>query len=182
MDYCDEKLISEIKAGNLFCFDLLYEKYSRKIYSFAFSILKSREEAENVTQDVFLVFWENRLKIEKCSSIKYYLFTIAYHSSISIIRRKTRESQFLDYLLYVSESEQSANDIEYEDLAVKFEEILSTLPPRQKEIFCLHKREGLKYKEISEKLNLSVNTIENHMSAALKTIRTKLAVILNLLF
>lgn len=182
MDYCDEKLMCEIKAGNLFCFDLLYEKYSRKIYSFAYSILKSREEAENVTQDVFLVFWENRLKIEKCSSVKYYLFTIAYHSSVSIIRRKTRELQFVDYLLSVSECEQSPDDIEYEDLVNKFEEILSALPPRQKEIFCLHKREGLKYREISEKLNLSVNTIENHMSAALKTIRTKLAVILNLLF
>lgn len=180
--YSDDQLVNEIKTGNVFCFDILYKKYSRKIYSFAFSILKSGDEAENVTQDVFLILWENRHRIEKCSAVKCYLYTIAYNSAMAIIRRKTREQQFVDYLLTLPESDRPDETIEYDDLLGRIEKIVTDLPSRQKEVFVLHRKEGMKYREISEKLNISVNTIENHMSAALKTIRKKLAGILYIFF
>jgi len=63
---------------------------------------------------------------------------------------------------------------EYTELTNKLDEIVQALPQSQKEAYMLHKVEGLKYSEISECLNISVNTIENHMSRALKTIREKL--------
>lgn len=166
----------EIKSDNMFAFDLLYKKYSKRLYKFAFSILKSAEESENIVQDVFLNLWINRNKIEKNSSIKYYVFTIAYNSAISIIRKKARESKFIDYLKTLPQFDQgSVNlEIEYNELTNKLDQIVRNLPSRQKEVYLLHKVEGLKYKEISERLNISVNTIENHMSCALKTIRKKL--------
>jgi RNA polymerase sigma-70 factor (ECF subfamily) len=147
-----------------------------RVYKFGYSILKSREESENLMQDVFLSLWENRLKIEKNSSIKSYVFTITYNSAISIIRKKARESQFMEYL----KSQQEINvepvniELEYTELTNKLDEILQALPQRQKEIYLLHRVKGLKYSEIAESLNISVNTIENHMSRALKTIRKKL--------
>ena len=58
--YSDEKLMQEIKADNMFAFDILYKKYSKRIYKFAYSLLKSQEESENIVQDVFLNLWENR--------------------------------------------------------------------------------------------------------------------------
>ena len=94
----DSELMQEIKADNMFAFDVLYRKYSKKVYKFGYSILKSTEESENLIQDVFLNFWENRHKIEKDSSIKSYIFTITYNSAISIIRKKARESEFVEYL------------------------------------------------------------------------------------
>jgi RNA polymerase sigma-70 factor (ECF subfamily) len=174
--YNDEELMQEIKAGNMFAFDALYRKYNKKLYKFGFSILKSTEEAENLIQDVFLNLWENRHKVEKNSSIKSYVFTITYNSAISIIRKKARESQFIEYLKTLQDiSVEAVNvELEYNELTNKLDEIIKGLPQRQKEVYLLHKVEGLKYNEIAERLNISVNTIENHMSHALKTIRKKL--------
>lgn len=174
--YGDEELMQEIKADNMFAFDVLYKRYCKRVYKFGYSILKSREESENLTQDVFLNLWENRLKIEKNSSIKSYVFTITYNSAISIIRKKARESQFMEYLKSLQEiNVEPVNiELEYTELTNKLDEILQALPQRQKEIYLLHRVSGLKYSEIAESLHISVNTIENHMSRALKTIREKL--------
>ena len=172
----DEKLMQEIKADNMFAFDMLYNKYSKRLYKFAYSILKSSEESENIVQDVFLSLWENRNKVEKDSSVKYYVFTIAYNSAISIIRKKARESQFIEYLKSLQDLNQEPINIEleYNELTDKLNDIINHLPDRQKAVYLLHKVEGLKYIEIAERLNISVNTIESHMSRALKTIRKKL--------
>jgi len=174
--YRNEELMQEIKADNMFAFDALYGKYCKRVYKFGYSILKSREEAENLTQDVFLNLWENCHKVEKDSSIKSYIFTIAYNSAISIIRKKARESEFVEYLKSVQEINVEPVDVvlEYNELTNKLDEIINTLPKRQKEVYLLHKVEALKYNEIAERLHISVNTIENHMSRALRTIREKL--------
>lgn len=172
----DKELLLGIRNDNMVSFDTLYRKYSRKIFKFAFSMLKSVEDSENIVQDVFLNLWLNRHRIEKDSSVKYYLFTITYNSSISVLRKKLSESKFVEYLNTLPDSENNAVnlEIEYNDLVNRLNAIVKSLPSRQKEVFQLHKIEGLKYQEISDKLNISVNTIENHMSSALRTIRKKL--------
>jgi RNA polymerase sigma-70 factor, ECF subfamily len=174
--YSDEDLMQEIKADNMFAFDILYKKYCKKVYKFGYSILKSKEEAENLMQDVFLSLWVNRHKVEKDSSIKSYVFTITYNSAISTLRKKVRESEFVEYLKSLQEIREEPVDagLEYKELTNKLEKIINELPRRQKEVYLKHKVEGLKYIEIAELLNVSVNTIENHMSRALKTIREKL--------
>jgi RNA polymerase sigma-70 factor (ECF subfamily) len=175
--YSDEEMMKEIRAGNMLAFDALYRKYSRRLYKFSYSILKSTQEAENNIQDVFLNLWLNRTKIEKSSSVKYYVFTIAYNSAISIIRKKAKETQFIEYVKTLQDFTQEPVDlqIEYHELDEKLDEIINALPGRQKEVYLLHRVEGLKYAEIAERMNISINTIENHMSRALKTIRKKLA-------
>jgi RNA polymerase sigma-70 factor (ECF subfamily) len=172
----DEELMNVIKADNMFAFDELYKKYCKRIYKFGYSILKSQEETENLVQEVFLHLWENRHKVEKDSSVKSYIFTITYNSAISIIRKKSSEAKFIEYVKSLQENYEEPVDIEleYNELADRLDEIVNTLPLRQKEVYLLHRVEGLKYKEIAERLNLSVNTIENHMARALKTIRFKL--------
>ena len=174
--YSDEELMQEIKADNMFAFDMLYNRYSKRIYKFAYSILKSPEESENIVQDVFLSLWENRIKIENDSSVKYYVFSIAYNSAISIIRKKTSESKFIEYLKSLQHLNQEPVNIEleYHELTDRLEDIVNHLPDRQKSVYLLHNIEGLKYNEIAVRLNISVNTIENHMSRAFKTIRKKL--------
>ena len=172
----DEELMQEIKADNMFAFDVLYKKYCKRVYKFGHSILKSPEDSENLMQDVFLSLWENRHKVEKDSSIKSYIFTIVYNSAISVIRKKAKESQFVEYLKSIQEIniEPVNVELEYNELTKKLDEIVKALPQRQKEVYQMHKVDGLKYSEIAERLHISVNTIENHMSRALKTIREKL--------
>ena len=137
--YSDEDLIREIKADNMVAFDVFYKKYSKKLYKFGFSIIKSQEDTENLIQDVFLILWENRHRIEKDSSIKSYLFSIAYNSAITIIRKKIKESEFLDYLKSIQEiNDESVNvELEYNELTNKLGEIINVLPKRQKEVYLL---------------------------------------------
>ena len=172
----DEELMHEIKADNMFAFDFLYKKYCKRVYKFGYSILKSTEESESLIQDVFLKLWENRHKVEKNSSVKSYIFTITYNSAISIIRKKARESEFVEYLksLQVINEEPVNIELEYIELKNKLDLVIEALPLRQKEVYLLHRIEGLKYSEIAERLNISVKTIENHIARALTTIREKL--------
>jgi RNA polymerase sigma-70 factor, ECF subfamily len=174
--YSDAELMQEIKADNMFAFDELYKKYSKRVYKFGYSILKTTEESEDLIQDVFLNFWNNRLNIEKESSVRSYIFTTTYNSAISVIRKKARTSEFIEYLKSLQNiNEEPVNvELEYNELSNKLNEIIKILPQRQKEVYQLHKIEGLNYKQIAERLNISVNTIENHMAHALKTIRKKL--------
>jgi RNA polymerase sigma-70 factor (family 1) len=174
--YSDDEIVKEIRADNMIAFDFFYKKYCRRVYKFGYSILKSDIESEDLVQNVFLALWENRNKIEKGSSIKSYLFTITYNSAITLIRKKASEAQFCDYLKTLREiNEEPVNtQLEFQELSSRVEEIVEGLPRRQKEVYLLHRVEGLKYSDIAERLNISVNTIENHMSIALKTIRSKL--------
>ena len=172
----DEKLLQEVRAGNMLAFDELYRKYSQRIYKFAFSLLKVSEEAENIVQDVFLNLWLNRSKIEKDSSVRYYIFSIAYRSSVSVLRKKTKEIQYMDFLKSKPENDHdnAGLEAEFAELEERVNAIISELPARQQEVYRLHRQEGLKYQEIAERMGISVNTIENHMARALKTIRSKL--------
>ena len=168
--------MSEIKAGDMKAFDQLYHRYCNKLLSFSMSIIKSREEAENIVQEVFLALWMNRDKISSVASVKYYVFTIAYNTAISALRKKAKDEKFFEQLKNLQDLSVEPDNLqsEYSDLEGKLSEIINELPARQREVFILHNINGLKYHEIATKLNISVNTIENHMSRALKTIRNKL--------
>ncbi len=172
----DADLMGEIKAGNIKAFDQLYARYCKKLLSFSISIIKSREEAENIVQEVFLALWMNRDKIGSDASVKYYIFTITYNTAISALRKKAKDEKFFEQLKNMQELSVEPDNLhsEYSELEGKLSEIINELPARQREVFILHKINGLKYHEIATKLNISVNTIENHMSRALKTIRNKL--------
>jgi RNA polymerase sigma-70 factor, ECF subfamily len=172
----DEDLMREIKADNMTAFDLIYKKYSKGIYKFGMSILKKPEEAEDLVQHVFFCLWKNRHKVENNALLKYYLFSITYNSAISTIRKKAKENRFIEYLKSQPQIGMETDKVEndYSDLTIRVESIINKLPPRQKEIYLLHKDKGLKYHEIAKRLQISVNTIETHMSRALKTIRHKL--------
>lgn len=182
--YDDESLMSELRAGDILAFDEIYRKYSKPLYKFSFSIVKSHEEAENIIQDAFLTLWLNRDKIEKCASLKYYIFTVTYNSAIAVIRKRAKESDYVEYVKSIQNPQHDEEELkyEYEELEKKLNEIIKILPERQREIYTLHKIQGLKYSEIAQKLNISTNTIETHMSRALKTIREKLASFPLLLF
>lgn len=179
----DYKLLQEMQADNMLAFDELYKRYHKRLFHFANSILKSREDAENIVHEVFIRLWENRYKIEK---VRPFLFSVAYNSTISQIRKKLKEQKFIDQLKSLPESwEQPVNiDLEYKELKEKTENIISNLPERQKEVYLLSRREGLSYAQIAKKLNISVNTVENHLARALKTLRKDLGAfsVLNILF
>src|SRR6056297_4202592 len=91
----DADLVTKLQKGDLDAFDHIFARYSNRMFGFALSYLKSREETEGLVQDVFLKVWENRKHLKKESSLRSYLFTIAYHDMCKVFRKKQIHERFL---------------------------------------------------------------------------------------
>ena len=173
----DSETIKQFKADDMSAFDIIYRKYSKKLYRFAYSIIKVKPDAEGIVHEVFIKVWENRNRIDEYLSFESYLFTITYNTTISFIRKRVKENKYIEYLKSIQNPSIQSKiipEIEYKELKDKSEKIIGLLPSRQKQIYKLSREEGLTYKEIAAKLTISVNTVETHMERALKSIREKL--------
>ncbi|MEN8200950.1 MAG: RNA polymerase sigma-70 factor [Bacteroidota bacterium] len=173
----DIETIRQFKADDRKAFNAIYRAFRRRIFRFAYSYVKIQADAEEIVQDVFLKIWENREKIDESLSFESFLFTITYNTSISQLRKKVSENQYVEYLKSIqriSTEVSTSPEIEFTELKDNAEQIIEQLPPRQKQIFKLNREEGLTYREIASMLNISQNTVESHMERALKTIRKKL--------
>ena len=173
----DSETIKQFKADDMSAFDIIYRKYSKKLYRFAYSIIKVKPDAEGIVHEVFIKVWEKRNKIDEYLSFESYLFTITYNTTISFIRKKVKENKFIEHLKSMQNPSIQSNiipEIEYKELKDKSEKIIGLLPYRQKQIYKLNREEGLTYKEIAAKLTISINTVETHMERALRSIRKNL--------
>ena len=158
----------------------IYKLYYPKMFSFAKNYVLANEDAENIVQDVFVVLWEKKDEIELSVSLTTYLFTLVKNRCLNFLRHQLIEEEYNTYLkeelnfkLYSLESLDYSYQSEKE-LQEIIQRALDTLPERCREIFIKSRIEGLKYKEISEELGISVNTVENQMVTALKKLREEL--------
>jgi RNA polymerase sigma-70 factor (ECF subfamily) len=173
----NEAIIEGVKNGDMAAFDMIYRAYSKRLFRFVYGIIKTESDAEEIVQEVFVKIWESHENINDFALFDSYLFTIAYNSTISVIRKKLSEAKYIQHVksLQIQEQEKTIiNDIDFESVSLKVNELVDKLPPRQKEVFKLHRENELTYRQIAEKLEISVNTVENHMSKALKFLRKNL--------
>ena len=137
---------------------------------------KSREYAEDVFQDAFTVVWQSRRFINPDASFSSYLYTIMRNRILNQLRNAANEeklkesilSQALDY------TEDTKREVMLNDLKSLISHALQQLTPRQREIFEMSREAQLSHKEIADKLGISVNTVQEHISISLKLIRTYL--------
>ena len=172
----DIELVERLQKGDVEAFDLIYEKYSGKLYAFGLKYLRSTTEAEELVQSVFLKLWENYRNLKKESSFKSYLFTIAYNDICKLFRKRNYWQKFIDDTLY--EKSQASSEIEdsidYQSVLKRVQQIVDKLPERQKTIFLKSRQENKSTKEIAEEVGLSPGTVDNYISEALKFIRSRL--------
>jgi len=181
------ELLSRLKNGDMLAFDRVYELYSHKLFSFVFKILKNEAEADDIVQEVFVKIWESRHKLEDYKLLNSYIFTIAYNNSIDLIRKRISNIKYLEHLknsAVIDFTPTFISQIEFNELNIKAEELVANLPERQKQVYLLHREEGLTYHEIAEQLGISKNTVENHMVKALKYLRQNMdnSLLINMLF
>lgn len=168
----DHDLIESLRKGDLRAFDAIFTKYSSRIYGFALKYLKSKEEAEEIVQDLFLKIWEKRNHLDKESSLKAYLFTVTYHAICRSFRKRSyRENLEKELLNTSSLTHNPEENIDYESLLNRVNELIEQLPARQKIIFIKSRREGKNSREIAAEMNLAPGTVDNYISEALKFIR-----------
>ena len=146
---------------------------------FARKILVDEDDAREVVHKVFIALWEKREEIDLAKSLKSYLFTSVHNRSLNVLRDRKKFSG--EELPEVAGDWDVSTQIESMELEEKIREAIQSLPEKCRQVFELNRFEGLKYSEIAEKLNISIKTVENQMSKALKILREKLAHYLTLL-
>jgi RNA polymerase sigma-70 factor (ECF subfamily) len=172
----DFELVEKLQKGDLDAFDQIFKKYGPRLFGFAFKYLKSKEDTESLVQDVFLKVWENRKNLKKESSLKSYLFTIAYHDICHIFRKKQIHEKFLDEIRTSTNSSYNLEEqLEYRTALEQVDKLIEQLPENQRIIFIKSRKEGKSTKEIADEMNLAPGTIDNQISAALKFLRKNIS-------
>ena len=129
--------------------------------------------ATDIAQDSFMKIWEKNLEYNE-NQIKGLLYKISKELWISQYRKLDSARKFELNLTYEDERITPEDLLEYDELRVKYEEVLSILPENQREVFLMSRMEDLTYKEIADRLDISVKAIEKRMSLALRTLRKEL--------
>ncbi|MDF1548254.1 MAG: RNA polymerase sigma-70 factor, partial [Bacteroidales bacterium] len=173
MEQSDIKLLNELKKNRESAFDELFRKYFKNLTFFAMKMVKDRETAEEVVQDLFVNFWEKRHQLELKVSIKAYLYKAVYNNCIHVSKKEKMFNN--DDLVLTNElTEDFDNILEQNELEVRIYGLIEQLPTECKRIFKLSRFEELKYKEIAERLQISIKTVETQMSRALKFLKSNI--------
>ena len=183
----NKELLLLIQKDNKIAFYNLYERYCRRLHGFVLRYIKQEEDAEEIVQEVFVKIWESRNKIDAYSSFEAFLFTIAYNTTISLLRKRTNEKKYLEHIKSLQQLSNSPNlidEVYFNELNDRVQSLLNELTVRQKEIFQLSREEGLTHDEIAKKLDISVNTVKKHMTNTLAFLKQQIdsSMTINLLF
>lgn len=174
-DYTDRTLVGQLRNNDQQAFKLLFEKYGARLYQFSLKYLRDKEDAEDLLNEVFLKIWEKRHDIKSNTSFQSYLFTIAYNDICKRFLRKSREEKYIQIFAekYILAPTQNEEQVDYQQLVQKMNEIVDQLPPRRKEIFNLSYKKELKNSEIAIKLDVSEQFVKNQLSVSRRFIISK---------
>ena len=167
----DNKLVMKlVQQGNLKAFEKLYNSYYDELCIYALKYTPNRSLIEDIVQDTFIDLWSNRKKIRITSSLKGYLCRVVYNKLMDAFKSNSKKNDaYLSY--YQSSIKDFASAVENDDdykteLLENLELCISKLPKRCKNVFLETKISGLKYQQISDKLDISIKTVEGHVRRA----------------
>ncbi|PKV51210.1 RNA polymerase sigma-70 factor (ECF subfamily) [Aquimarina sp. MAR_2010_214] len=171
--------IKNINEGNEEAFKILFELYYGKLLYVAQSYVSNKEEAEEIVQDVFVKTWKNRKNI--ATNINGYLFKSTKNSCLDYLRSKKYKLskannivQLEAFINHKALADKDASSILEKELEQQIQTGIELLPKKCKKVFVKSRIEGLKNREISDELDISIKTVENHMSKAIKHMRLHL--------
>jgi len=181
METQEQNIIEKLQMGEESGLREMFDIYYTSLCVFAFKYLNSFDEAEDVVQDVFINFWENKRFSNFTGSLKAYLFTATKNNALKQIKKDNRY-QFED--IEIQANFFIEEKFESQDLDSRKEKLYSEidqLPAQSKKVFEGIVFERLKYADIAEEMDISVNTVKTHYSRALKHLRGSMDIIVLLL-
>jgi len=172
-----EVLFDQVKAGDQKAYELLFSIYFARLNDFAKHVVKDDTISQDIVLEVFLKVWEKRSKIESLN-LEAFLFRLVRNSCIDYIKHiKVLNNRMHEIEISTKYEELYRIDfvgnepyilIEHE-LKIKIEKTIQSLPNRCREAFILSRIDGLKNKEIAEKLNINIKNVERHLNRALQS-------------
>ena len=170
----DNTLLEGIKSGNSSYYERVFRKYYQSLCLFALKYVRDPDEAEEIVQDMFVRVWQKRATLAISDSLKSYLYQAVRNACLNHLKHKNVKLEYQKNTIDSSPSTNAGDTLVALELEVKIRETLGKLPSERKKIFLMSRNEGFKYREIAEKLNISVKTVENQMSKALKFLKSEL--------
>ncbi len=168
-------LVARLKDNDRLAMKEVFQTYYGSVCGTIHRVLKDEASSKDVAQKVFIKFWEKREQLNISSSLKAYLHRMAFNEAISFIRANKKHQHDEIQSFHSGVSDSSDQLLLNQELAIQIQDAISTLPPRCQTIFQLSRYEELTYREISERLEISIKTVENQMGKALKILREQLA-------
>lgn len=173
-----------IQKNNKSDFSRVYSIYFPKLVRFAREFVLSTEDAENVIQDIFIYLWEHQELLDTLTNLNAFLFTLVKNKCIDQLRhRKLLERKREEFKTVFDKEIQlklyalqqfDENALSNEDIEIILDNAINSLPEKCREVFILSRMEGLKNREIAERLNISAKTVENQMTTAIRKLRVEL--------
>jgi len=174
--YEDHELLYLLKANNELGLKYIYDKYWKRLYISAFSIIREAEPCEDIVQDVLLQLWLKKDEVI-IYSLKSYLFTAVRYKVLSFIRSASQRKVFistgeLEQLAGIEELKDRLNE---RDINGMLDNGIASLPQRCKEVFTLSRKEYLSNREIAERMGISIKTVEAQMTIALRQLKINMS-------
>ena len=154
-------------------FHKIFTQNYQQLCRFAYVMVKCKLTADEIVQKAFIAFWENRNTISINKGIKAYLYQSVKNMAINNIKSKaTRTDYEQEYFLRINNSVKI--ELNEQAFSEKLQMGIAQLPEKCRTVYCLKYLEGLTYKEIATYLEISTNTVDNHIQKALKMLKEEL--------
>ncbi|WP_405605785.1 RNA polymerase sigma-70 factor [Polaribacter sp. Asnod1-A03] len=175
MYHSDKDILQGIKNGDKRALTVLYDTYWKVLYISSYNLLKDKEVCEEIIQDVFIDLWNKQKELEIKVSLKSYLYACVRYKVFAEFRKnkiiRVELFEDIDRRLQYSTPE---TKMMHDELEIQIKLIVASLPDKCKKVYQLSRNEHLSHKEIAEKLGISIKTVENHITNALRVLRTSL--------
>lgn len=166
------KLLGALRNGDHAAYNVVYRHYRDLIVNLIFKMLRSREDAEEIAQNVFMALWERRAELDPQKNIRTLLYTIARNA---VMNQFKRQKVFEKYLK-LSDADDTEN-LTAEDILIArereclIETTVGKMPSKRRKIYEMSRRENLSNEDIAQRLDTSRQNVANHLSQALRQIR-----------
>lgn len=179
----ERALVAAVQEGDLEAFQALHGHFVVELLDFAFSYLRSREDAEEVVQDLFLWVWEHRHEWDTPGGLRAYLFKSIRNRAINRLRQAKVQTRFVERVgqgilrpaSQAATSPDALATVTAGELDAILAEAIAALPPRCREVFVLVRERGLAYAEVAALLGIAPKTVEIHINHALGILRHRVA-------
>jgi RNA polymerase sigma-70 factor (ECF subfamily) len=169
-------LQKQIAVGDQRAFRQLFDFYAERLTRFAYSILKNKDAATEIVDEVFVKVWKNKESITEIEHLTTYLYTATKNASLNFLSRKANEqiTDSFDFInIQLQDEDCPDQQMITSEIFKSIRAAVEDLPPRCKMIFKLVREDGLKYQEVADILHISVNTVDAQMVIAVKKISEK---------
>lgn len=166
----DRDLIAKARRGDVEAYNLLVSRWERRIFNYLLRLVSNREDAMDLSQDVFLKAYQNLPKLDDETRFAAWLFRIAHNEAFSLLRKRRPEGDFP-----VEPGIARSAALLPIELSLAVESALARLSEDQREAVLLKVYQGFKFEEMAEVLNIPVSTVKSRLYTALDLLKVTLA-------